>query len=86
MRGNPRVAYRLDHGETPAWMRTAARADRERPPRREPVRVHCRTATGPRHRRPERLPGWSAAPAAYGLAALAGALVSYAVGAAAVLL
>jgi hypothetical protein len=34
MRDNPRVAYRLDHGELPAWMR--AQAERQRVPRPTP--------------------------------------------------
>ncbi|MEU0237522.1 hypothetical protein ABZ234_07495 [Nocardiopsis sp. NPDC006198] len=84
MSGNPRVAYRLEHGALPHWMRVAEeqRAQRERPPvRPDAPEEGPVSAAGGRHRRPRprrtRRLTWRAL--AYGAAAVGGALLGQAV-------
>ncbi|MES0832274.1 hypothetical protein [Nocardiopsis tropica] len=55
MRGNPRVAYRIEHGALPHWMGVAEerRVQRERAPARSDVpEAGPVSAEGGRHRRP----------------------------------
>ncbi|MEE2053029.1 hypothetical protein [Nocardiopsis tropica] len=80
MRGNPRVAYRIEHGALPHWMRVAEerRAQRERPPVRPDVpEAGPVSAEGGRHRRPRaRRVRWSGRRAlSYGAAVAGGVLL-----------
>ncbi|WP_433699164.1 hypothetical protein [Nocardiopsis sp. CA-288880] len=79
MCGNPRVAYRIEHGALPHWMRVVEeqRAQRERPPVRpdtpedDPV-----SAEGGRHRRPRaRRVRWSGRRALSYVLAVAGGVL-----------
>ncbi|WAE73506.1 hypothetical protein OUQ99_30985 [Streptomonospora nanhaiensis] len=83
MRGNPRVAYRIEHGALPDWMRVAEerRAQRERAPARSDVPEAGPVSAGGRHRRPRarrtRRLTWRAL--SYGAAVAGGALLGRAV-------
>ncbi|MFD3686419.1 hypothetical protein ACFWTE_16520 [Nocardiopsis sp. NPDC058631] len=80
MRGNPRVAYRLEHGALPHWMRVAEerRAQRDRTSARPDVPEEGPVpAAGGRHRRSRpprpRWSGWRAL--SYGAAVAGGVLL-----------
>jgi hypothetical protein len=79
MRGNPRVAYRLEHGALPHWMRVAEerRVQRERAPVRPDVpEAGPVSAEGGRHRRPRaRRVRWSGRRALSYVLAVAGGVL-----------
>lgn len=87
MVGNPRVAYRLEHGQLPHWM-IVAKERREQAERE--VRAANRVETDPdsfrprkprgRHRAPRWRGGWAAATLTYGMALAAGMVISQVAG------
>lgn len=64
MAGNPKVAYRIEHGELPLWMHLAAerRKQEESPDKagRAPEEQAFPPPRRGRHRTPRRRHGWSA--------------------------
>ncbi|MFJ9555896.1 hypothetical protein ACIRPH_18925 [Nocardiopsis sp. NPDC101807] len=79
MHGNPRVAYRLEHGALPHWMRVAEerRVQLERAPARSDVpEAGPVSAEGGRHRRPRaRRVRWSGRRALSYVLAVAGGVL-----------
>ncbi len=83
MAGNPRVAYRLEHGVTPHWM-TVAKQRREQAERQAGEAKPHEAEADPfpplkprgRHRAPRRRGGWVAAALTYGMVLAAGMGIS----------
>lgn len=83
MVGNPKVAYRLEHGFMPHWMVVAKerreRAEREAresiTPEAEPLEPAPRRSPG-RHRAPCRPGAWVGATLTYGVALVAGMMIA----------
>lgn len=80
MAGNPRVAYRTEHGVLPHWMAVdrQRREEAERETKRREVEADPFPPHKPRgrHRAPRRKGGWVAATLTYGMALVAGMGIS----------
>lgn len=83
MVGNPKVAYRLEHGVLPHWM-VVAKERRERAerqaressmPEAEPLEPAPRRSRG-RHRAPRRPGAWVGTTLTYGVALMAGMMIA----------